>query len=195
MTGPTKIDHVSTKCTELYFSIIFSSECGLPFLWISDKNPLNSAVVANILCYWYVWFSSYDRAKLKKLMIFCIYMVDFHRPGHICLRQFLIQLKLLNNLLIELYPVLLNCWESFIKLIYNQVKSILYTITYAKIYSQFLMSFSLLEYVIVTTSLCQCYPLSTSLCVIYAPFSQRPPSTQWTLYSTLYLVWERKIDP
>ena len=55
------------------------------------------------------------------------------------------------------------------------------------------MSFSPLEYVIVTTSLCHCYPLSMSLCIIYGPFSQRPPSTHWVLYSTLYLVWEERL--
>ena len=67
------------------------------------------------------------------------------------------------------------------------------TITCAEIYSQPLMSFSPLEYVIVTTSLCHCYPLSMSLCIIYAPFSQCPPSTHWVLYSTLYLVWEERL--
>ena len=31
----------------------------------------------------YEWFVSYDRGKTKKLVIFCTYMVDFCRPGHI----------------------------------------------------------------------------------------------------------------
>ena len=62
------------------------------------------------------------------------------------------------------------------------VQLILCTITCAEIYNQFLMSFSPLEYVIVTTSLCHCYPLSMSLCIIYAPFSQCPPTTHWALY-------------
>ena len=35
-------------------------------------------------------------------------------------------------------------------------------------YSQFLMWFSPLEYVTVTTNLCHCYSLSMSLCIMYA---------------------------
>ena len=41
LIGPAKINHVN----------IFSSECDIPFLWISEERPLNSAVVIEIIFY------------------------------------------------------------------------------------------------------------------------------------------------
>ena len=49
VTGPVKINHVISNYTKLHFCNIFSSECDILFLLISEESPLNSAVVIEIL--------------------------------------------------------------------------------------------------------------------------------------------------
>ena len=62
------------------FTNIFNSECGIPFLLISEESPLNSTVVTKILLYLCKWFISYDRAKTKNPQFFVLTWLIFAGP-------------------------------------------------------------------------------------------------------------------
>ena len=69
VTGPVKIDHMSTNYTKLYCRYYLPFRMQYPIFISCRRKPINSAVVMKILLRQCKQLS-YDRAKMKKLTIF-----------------------------------------------------------------------------------------------------------------------------